>query len=92
MKICLFRAKKYDRKYFNQSNDHYGSKPEYFDIHLDKKTALLARGSDTVCAFVNDEFSQSVLEVFAEHNIKLLLIRCAGFNNVDLKASITAIS
>lgn len=87
MKICLFSAKKYDREYFNQCNANFGFELEYFDIHLDKKTAHLARGADAVCAFVNDELSQSVLEVFAEHNIKLLLMRCAGFNNVDLEAA-----
>ncbi|MGY0219270.1 2-hydroxyacid dehydrogenase [Endozoicomonadaceae bacterium StTr2] len=87
MKICLFNARKYDREYFEQCNAGYGFELEYFDIHLDCKTAHLARGSDAVCAFVNDDLSQPVLQVLAEHNIKLLLMRCAGFNNVDLEAA-----
>ena len=87
MKICLFNAKKYDREYFDQCNGEYGFELEYFDIHLDAKTAHLARGADAVCAFVNDDLSRPVLDVLANHNIRLLLMRCAGFNNVDLEAA-----
>ncbi|WP_368736437.1 hypothetical protein [Endozoicomonas sp. ONNA1] len=61
-----------------------GSEQEYFDIHLDEKTAHLAGAGDAVCAFVNDALSRPVLSVIAEYNIRLLLMRCAGFNNVDL--------
>ncbi|MGI9280121.1 MAG: 2-hydroxyacid dehydrogenase [Endozoicomonas sp.] len=87
MKICIFNAKKYDREYFDQCNADYGFDLEYFDIHLDEKTAHLAKAGDAVCAFVNDDLSRPVLDVLAEHNIRLLLMRCAGFNNVDLKAA-----
>ena len=63
MKICLFNAKKYDREYFDQCNADYGYELEYFDIHLDQKTAHLARKGNAVCAFVNDDLGRATLEV-----------------------------
>lgn len=87
MKICLFNAKKYDREHFDQCNAQFGFELEYFDIHLDHKTAHLARGADAVCAFVNDVVDRPALEVLADLGVKLLLMRCAGFNNVDLDAA-----
>ncbi|WP_051786481.1 Rossmann-fold NAD(P)-binding domain-containing protein [Endozoicomonas numazuensis] len=87
MKIRIFNAKKYDREYLHQCHAGFGFELEYFDIHLDEKTAHLARDGDAVCAFVNDDLSRPVLDVLAGHNIRLLLMRCAGFNNVDLEAA-----
>ncbi|WOG27627.1 2-hydroxyacid dehydrogenase [Endozoicomonas sp. 8E] len=87
MKICIFNAKKYDRESFDLYNADFGFELEYFDMRLDEKTAHLARAGDAVCAFVNDDLSRPVLSVMAEYNIRLLLMRCAGFNNVDLDAA-----
>ncbi|RCU50857.1 MULTISPECIES: 2-hydroxyacid dehydrogenase [Corallincola] len=87
MKICLFSAKKYDREFFDLRNSEFGFELEYFDIHLNPKTATLAQHAFAVCAFVNDNLDQETLEVLASQGIKLLLMRCAGFNNVDLDAA-----
>ncbi|CAG9295413.1 2-hydroxyacid dehydrogenase [Celerinatantimonas diazotrophica] len=84
MKICLFSSKKYDREYFDSANHSYGFEIEYFSIGLAPNTAALAKGADAVCAFVNDDLCKETLEALHELGIKVLLMRCAGFNNVDL--------
>lgn len=87
MKICLFSAKKYDRQYFDLANQNYGYELEYFSIALAPKTAALAKGADAVCAFVNDIITEQTLQELHDLGIKILLMRCAGFNNVDLAAA-----
>lgn len=93
MRICLFSAKRYDRISFEQRNHALASNGtqhielEYFDTGLDAKTASLAQGFDAVCAFVNDDLSAATLAALAEADIKLVLMRCAGFNNIDLDAA-----
>ncbi|MEE1672691.1 2-hydroxyacid dehydrogenase [Agarivorans aestuarii] len=84
MKISFFSAKRYDRDHFDAQNTSSAFSIEYFDTALSAKTARLAHGADAVCAFVNDDLSAATLEALAEHGIKLILLRCAGFNNVDL--------
>ncbi|GAA5218182.1 2-hydroxyacid dehydrogenase [Corallincola platygyrae] len=87
MKICLFSAKKYDREFFDKRNNDYQFELEYFDIHLEPKTATLARNAFAICAFVNDDLGRDTLQILASQGIKLILMRCAGFNNVDLDAA-----
>lgn len=93
MKISLFSAKRYDRESFEQRNHllasdgKYQIEIDYYDIGLSAKTAGLAKGSDAVCAFVNDDLSASTLQTLSENGIQLVLMRCAGFNNVDLDAA-----
>lgn len=93
MKICLFGAKRYDRESFEQRNlarTDANSSPielEFFDTGLNVKTAGLAKGFDAVCAFVNDDLSEPTLAALNNAGIKLVLMRCAGFNNVDLNAA-----
>ncbi|GAD02023.1 2-hydroxyacid dehydrogenase [Agarivorans sp. B2Z047] len=84
MKISFFSAKRYDREHFDAQNTSSAFSIEYFDTALSAKTARLAHGADAVCAFVNDDLSAATLEALAEHGIQLILLRCAGFNNVDL--------
>jgi D-lactate dehydrogenase len=84
MKISFFSAKRYDREHFDAQNTSSAFSIEYFDTALSAKTARLAHGADAVCAFVNDDLSAPTLEALAEHGIQLILLRCAGFNNVDL--------
>jgi D-lactate dehydrogenase len=94
MKICLFSAKRYDRESFdkrNLSRANSNEQPieiEYFETHLNPKTASLAKGFDAVCAFVNDDLSEATLAALSAVDIKLVLMRCAGFNNVDIEAAI----
>jgi D-lactate dehydrogenase len=83
--IAFFDAKPYDRIYFDEANSQYGYQITYFDAHLGAATAPLARGFDAVCAFVNDKIDAATAAILAENNIKLIALRCAGYNNVDLK-------
>ena len=84
MKISFFSAKRYDREHFDLQNTSSAFSIEYFDTALSAKTARLAQGADAVCAFVNDDLSASTLQQLHSHGIKLILLRCAGFNNLDL--------
>lgn len=87
MKICLFSAKKYDREYFDVVNEKFNFEIEYFSIALAPNTVTLAKGADAVCAFVNDVIDAQTLTQLHQLGIKLLLMRCAGFNNVDLECA-----
>jgi D-lactate dehydrogenase len=85
MKIAFFSAKAYDRQFF----DRYVSTHEiiYFEVPLDEQTVHLAKGCNAVCLFVNDRVNATVLKELANQDIKLVALRCAGFNNVDLVAA-----
>ncbi|MDV7104644.1 2-hydroxyacid dehydrogenase [Vibrio sp. TH_r3] len=91
MKVSFFSAKRYDRNSFEQHKKNWINNDElqfdYFDTVLNEKTASLAQNNDAVCAFVNDDLSEATLKVLSEQGVKLLLMRCAGFNNVDLEAA-----
>ena len=87
MKIALFSAKAYDRDHFELANQEFGYQLDYFDVRLDTKTARLAHGYAVVCAFVNDDLSRPVLADLAANGTKVLAMRCAGYNNVDLAAA-----
>ena len=87
MKIALFSAKTYDRDYFEQANQLFNFQIDNYDVRLDKKTLRLAHGYEAVCAFVNDDLSRAVLTDLAANGTKLLAMRCAGYNNVDLDAA-----
>ncbi len=87
MKIALFSAKAYDREHFELANKSFGYELEYFDVRLEAKTTRLAHGVPVVCAFVNDDLSAEVLRELAANGTKVLAMRCAGYNNVDLQAA-----
>ena len=88
MKILFFGAKSYDIKSF----DAYLDKEEYKDLdvvyiepNLTPQTAMLAAGYEAVCAFVNMDLSAETIDILNTCKVKLILMRCAGFNNVDLE-------
>lgn len=87
MKVAVFSTKKYDQKSFELINQHYGHQLDFFDFRLTEQTAKMAHGYDAVCAFVNDDLSRSVLEKLAASNVRLVAMRCAGFDKVDLDAA-----
>ncbi|RZN55203.1 2-hydroxyacid dehydrogenase [Avibacterium paragallinarum] len=87
MKIAIYSTKNYDRKYFELVNVKYGFDLEFFDFMLNESTAKMAEHCDVVCIFVNDDGSRKVLEKLAALGVKMVALRCAGFNNVDLKAA-----
>ncbi len=86
-KICFYNTKDYDKKYFEKYKNDYGVEIEYFKGKLRAKTAILANGYDAAVAFVNDEINEETIKILYDNGIKILAMRCAGFNNVDLKAA-----
>ena len=88
-KIAFFDAKPYDRDAFERLNaGRYDIR--YFETRLTASALPLAAGCDAVCAFVNDEIGREVIEGLAAAGIKVLAMRCAGYNNVDFKAAYDA--
>lgn len=83
--IAFFDAKSYDIKSFDAINTKY--KIHYFEAKLNINTVVLAKGMDVVCVFVNDDVNKEVLDKLDEYGVHLLALRCAGFNNVDIKAA-----
>ncbi|MBR4471222.1 MAG: HPr family phosphocarrier protein [Erysipelotrichaceae bacterium] len=91
LKIAFFGTKDYDRIFFTKLEEEkgpgtYNVDIDYLESRLTLETASLARGHDAVCIFVNDEAPKEVIDVLHEEGIRLILLRCAGFNNVDLQA------
>ena len=87
MKIAIYSAKSYDRKYIELINAKYNFDLEFFDFMLNESTARLAEHCEVVCIFVNDDGNRKVLEKLSSLGVKIVALRCAGFNNMDLKAA-----
>ncbi len=86
-KIAFFDTKPYDKEIFESINKKNGYEIKYFKFHLNVDNAILANGYDVVIAFVNDTIDKNTIEKLHSFGIKLIALRCAGFNNVDLKAA-----
>jgi len=84
-KIAFFDTKPYDKRFFDDINKSYGFDIKYFKTKLSLETVELSNGYDAICAFVNDEIDGNVLSHLKENGIELIAMRCAGYNNVDLK-------
>ncbi|RKY37737.1 MAG: 2-hydroxyacid dehydrogenase [Candidatus Omnitrophota bacterium] len=84
-KIAFFDTKPYDREFFDQLNCKYGFSIKYFKGHLNNDIAGLTQGYDVVCCFVNDIIDSKVIAVLKQNRIKLIALRCAGYNNIDLQ-------
>lgn len=84
IKIAFFDAKEYDiesfSKYINEEIDI-----KFFEVHLNEDTAALSKGFDVVCVFVNDFVNKEVIDKLLENGVKLIALRCAGYNNVDIE-------
>ncbi len=85
VKIAFFDTKDYDKHFFDMYNKNYNYDITYFETKLTKETAILAKGYDVVCIFVNDTADKETLEILEQNGVKLIALRCAGFNNVDLE-------
>lgn len=85
MKISFFSTQPYDKEYFERFNKQY--EILFFEAPLNEQTVNLANGCNAVCCFVNDQLNASVIKLLAEAGIKIIALRCAGFNNVDLAAA-----
>ncbi|EGC36955.1 hypothetical protein DICPUDRAFT_54304 [Dictyostelium purpureum] len=85
MKICLFSSKPYWVKWFGEVNNYY--QIEFFTQSLNINTVKETKGAQAVCCFVNDDLNKDVIEKLSENGVKVILMRCAGFNKVDLEAA-----
>ena len=86
MKVAFFDAKSYDKPGFDRYTEGTGIEIKYFDTHLNEDTVSLAAGFDAVCVFVNDIVNETVVNKLYELGVKVIVLRCAGFNNVDTRA------
>lgn len=84
-KIAFFDAKDYDIESFNKSNKKEQVEIRFFETRLTEDTAKLADGYDVVCVFVNDVVSEKVIDILVENGVKLIALRCAGYNNVNIE-------
>lgn len=87
MKTALFSTKSYDREYFNRFNDGNRHNISYFEESLNANTTELTRGFGAVCVFVNDKVDRETILKLSENGVKLIVLRCAGFNNIDLSSA-----
>ncbi len=86
-KIAFFDSKSYDKDTFEKVNKNFGFDIHYYKERLSMNTVSLTQGVDAVCVFVNAECDARVIERMAQNGVKLIALRCAGFNNVDIKAA-----
>ena len=85
--IAFFDTKPYDSASFDSHNKDFDFDIHYYEAQLNKDNAILAKGAEIVCAFVNATINAEVIDILAENGVKLIALRCAGFNNVDLCAA-----
>lgn len=87
MKIAVFSTKSYDEDYLASANEGR-HELSFFNARLTPETMSLAQGYEVVCVFVHDRLCQEVIQYLAQHGCKLIALRCAGYNNVDLDAAL----
>ncbi|MBN2213386.1 MAG: 2-hydroxyacid dehydrogenase [Bacteroidales bacterium] len=86
-KIAFFDSKPYDIESFNEINREFGFDIKYFRYHLTPDNIILAQGFDIIIVFVNDMINADMIEKLAEYGVKLIALRCSGFNNINLKSA-----
>lgn len=87
MKISFYDTKPYDRIFFDKENEKYGFEIKYFETKLSARTAILSKDCVAAVAFVNDDIDSETIDALHELGVGLIAMRCAGYNNVDLKAA-----
>jgi D-lactate dehydrogenase len=90
VRTAVFSTRPYDRQFLADANGEFGHDLVFFEPRLTSETAGLARGFEAVCAFVNDELDAPALRVLAEGGTRLVALRSAGLNNIDLPAAAEA--
>lgn len=85
MNVLFFSAKPYDIHFFNQANQEHAHQLTFLEVPLNQNTAALIKGEEAVCVFVNDTVDAAVLQIMATAGVKVIVLRCAGYNNVDLR-------
>jgi D-lactate dehydrogenase len=89
-KISFFSTQPYDKVFFEKYNADFGFQLDFVDTQLNEQTVQLIQDSEVVCVFVNDRVNAAVIEALANKKVKVIALRCAGFNNVDLAAATKA--
>ena len=87
MKIAFYSTKPYDRIYFEPMSREYDIEIHFFELPCNEETIPLANGYDALCVFVNDYINKNMIKQLSEMGVKAILLRCAGYNNVDVKAA-----
>jgi len=87
MNVSVYDTKPYDRQSFQAAVPSGRIEWQFYEFRLEEKTALTAKGSQVVCVFVNDKVNSACLNILADSGVRLVALRCAGFNNVDLDAA-----
>ena len=87
IRIAFFDTKDYDKASFESTNEKFNYEISFFDTKLTKDTVKLAEGYDVVCVFVNDVIDKKVIDGLKKIGVKVVALRCAGYNNVDVKAA-----
>lgn len=87
VKVAFFDSKPYDEASFKKCNEKYGFDIHFYKGHLNIDNVVMAKGSDAVCIFVNAVADAKVIDELVDYGVKLIALRCAGYNNVDLKAT-----
>ncbi len=85
MNIAFFDAKPYDKPAFERYGGEHGIRFKYFEAKLNEDTVELARGADGVCVFVNDTVNAAVIDRLCALQVRIVALRCAGFNQIDIK-------
>ena len=84
-KIIFFDIKEYDKEFFKKYGVNFNFEMTFLKVKLSEETANLTKGYDVVCGFTSDDINKETIDIMANNGIKLLAMRCAGFNNVSLK-------
>jgi D-lactate dehydrogenase len=84
-KIVFFDMKSYEKKFFEEANEKMHFPMEYFEERLTEQTVMKAKGSEVICVFVEDDINKNIIDKLLENGVKIIALRCAGYNNVDLE-------
>ncbi len=90
-KICFYDTKPYDKSFFELYKEEFEFEIDYFETKLNSSTAVLAKGYEAVVAFVNDTIDAKTIDTLYDNGIRIIGMRCAGYNNIDFKAAFNKI-
>lgn len=86
MRILFYGTKKYDMEFFEQYRVEYDTiEIRYIEANMNEETVALAKGYEAICAFVNADLNTAVIRALHQYGVKLILMRCAGYNNIDME-------
>jgi D-lactate dehydrogenase len=86
-KICFYDTKPYDKVFFDFYKEKFGFRIDYFEPKLNSDTAVMAKGYEAVVAFVNDTIDEKTIDILYNNGVRIIGMRCAGYNNIDFKAA-----